>query len=86
VKDEETIAAANRLEPAMVFTGVPHFRHEGRPRLKARLQAEACSTGTTKAKPRRLSNDAGYPALSVRMRSIYSARCATGSRGTSWRP
>lgn len=27
VKDEEVIAAANRLGLAMVFTGVRHFRH-----------------------------------------------------------
>jgi phosphoribosylaminoimidazolecarboxamide formyltransferase/IMP cyclohydrolase len=27
VKDEEVIAAANRLGVAMVFTGVRHFRH-----------------------------------------------------------
>jgi phosphoribosylaminoimidazolecarboxamide formyltransferase/IMP cyclohydrolase len=27
VKDEEVIAAANRLGVAMVFTGIRHFRH-----------------------------------------------------------
>lgn len=27
VKDEEVIAAANRLGMAMVFTGIRHFRH-----------------------------------------------------------
>jgi len=27
MRDEETIAAANRLGLAMVFTGVRHFRH-----------------------------------------------------------
>jgi phosphoribosylaminoimidazolecarboxamide formyltransferase/IMP cyclohydrolase len=27
VKDPDVIAAANRLELAMVFTGVRHFRH-----------------------------------------------------------
>ncbi len=27
VKDQEVIAAANRLNLAMVFTGVRHFRH-----------------------------------------------------------
>jgi phosphoribosylaminoimidazolecarboxamide formyltransferase/IMP cyclohydrolase len=27
VRDEEVIAAANRLGVAMVFTGVRHFRH-----------------------------------------------------------
>jgi phosphoribosylaminoimidazolecarboxamide formyltransferase/IMP cyclohydrolase len=27
VKDEEVIAAANRLNLAMVFTGMRHFRH-----------------------------------------------------------
>ena len=27
VRDEEVIAAANRLGLAMVFTGVRHFRH-----------------------------------------------------------
>jgi phosphoribosylaminoimidazolecarboxamide formyltransferase/IMP cyclohydrolase len=27
VRDEEVIAAANRLEMAMVFTGLRHFRH-----------------------------------------------------------
>jgi phosphoribosylaminoimidazolecarboxamide formyltransferase / IMP cyclohydrolase len=27
VRDEEVIAAANRLNLAMVFTGVRHFRH-----------------------------------------------------------
>jgi phosphoribosylaminoimidazolecarboxamide formyltransferase/IMP cyclohydrolase len=27
VKDEEVIAAANRLNIAMVFTGMRHFRH-----------------------------------------------------------
>jgi phosphoribosylaminoimidazolecarboxamide formyltransferase/IMP cyclohydrolase len=27
VRDEEVIAAADKLNLAMVFTGVPHFRH-----------------------------------------------------------
>ena len=27
VKDEEVVAAANRLDLAMVFTGIRHFRH-----------------------------------------------------------
>jgi phosphoribosylaminoimidazolecarboxamide formyltransferase/IMP cyclohydrolase len=27
VRDEEVIAAANRLNLAMVFTGIRHFRH-----------------------------------------------------------